>query len=224
MAIRDWPIGERPREKMQQRGPSALSDAELLAVIIGSGTKDRSAVDVGRALLREFGSIREILTAEPHQCLRHRGVGPVRLLMLQAALELAKRHHLDSLRSGPSLATATSASAFLLAHLRDLRHEVFCCLHLDVQRRLLVFEELFRGTVDGATVHVREVARQVMRHNSAAVIFAHNHPSGVCEPCEMDVHLTRSLTDALSLLNVRVLDHIIVGDGTCVSLAERGLL
>ena len=224
MAIHEWPIGQRPREKMQERGPVALSDAELLAVIIGSGTKGRSAVDVGRELLQEFGSIRSVLTADPKACLKQPGLGPVRLLILQAALELARRHHLDQLRSGPALSTPSSASTFLLAQLRDLRYEVFCCLHLDAQRRLITFEELFRGTVTAANVHIREVARQVMRHNSAAVIFAHNHPSGVTEPSGADLDTTRALIEALALFDVRVLDHIVVGDGACVSLAERGLI
>jgi DNA repair protein RadC len=224
MAIHEWPIGERPREKMQERGPSALSDAELLAVIIGSGTRGRSAVDVGRDVLKEFGSIRQFLTADRRQCLKQLGIGPVRLLMLQAALELARRHHLDHLRAGTALSTPESASAFLLSHLRDLPYEMFCCLHLDAQRRLIAFEELFRGTVDGASVHVREVARQVMLHNSAAIIFAPNHPSGVAEPSDADRQVTRRLREGLGFLNVHVLDHIVVGDGICVSMADRGFL
>jgi DNA repair protein RadC len=224
MAIHEWPIAERPREKMEERGPSALSDAELLAVIIGSGTRGRSAVDVGRDVLKEFGSIRQFLTADRRQCLKQLGIGPVRLLILQAALELARRHHLDHLRAGPALSTPNNASAFLLSHLRDLPYEIFCCLHLNSRRRLIAFEELFRGTVDGASVHVREVARQVMLHNSTEIIFAHNHPSGVAEPSDADLQITQRLREGLGLLNVRVLDHIVVGDGVCVSMADRGLL
>lgn len=224
MAIHDWPIAERPREKMKECGPTALSDAELLAVIIGSGTRGRSAVDVGRDILKKFGSIRQFLRADRRECLKQLGIGPVRLLTLQAALELARRHHLDHLRTGPALSTPNTTNAFLLAHLRDLPYEVFCCLHLDTRRRLLAFEELFRGTVDTANVHVREVARQVMVHNSSAIIFAHNHPSGSAEPSKADLGITQLLQCALKFLNVSVLDHIVVGDGVCVSMAERGCL
>ena len=224
MPIREWPSTERPREKLLERGPAALSDAELLAAIIGCGTKGRSAVDVGRAILQEFGSIRQFLIGERKKCLQLLGIGPARWVIMQAALELARRHQLDRLREGPALAAPDTARAFLQSKLRDLPYEVFCCLHLDTRHRLLAFEELFRGTIDGASVHAREVARQVMRHNSAAVIFAHNHPSGVPEPSRADEHVTRMLCQALGLLEVRVLDHIVVGDRSCVSFAERGLL
>ena len=224
MAIHEWPVGERPREKMLERGANALSDAELLAIIIGSGSRGRSAVDVGRDLLVEFGSLRAFLVADRKRCLKQLGIGPVRFIMLQAALELARRHQLGVLRLGPALAAPEAARAYLLGQLRDRPYEVFCCLHLDVRQRLIAFEELFRGTIDGASVYAREVARQVVVHNSAGVIFAHNHPSGVAEPSQADELVTRQLRDALALLNVRVLDHIVVGDGRCVSFAERGLL
>jgi DNA repair protein RadC len=224
MAIHEWPVGERPREKMLERGTNALSDAELLAVIIGSGSRGRSAVDVGRALLVEFGSLRAFLSADRKRCMEQLGIGPVRFVVLQAALELARRHQLGVLRVGSAMAAPEATRAFLLGHLRDRKYEVFCCLHLDTRQRLIAFEELFRGTIDGASVYAREVARQVMVHNSAGVIFAHNHPSGVAEPSHADELVTRQLRDALALLNVRVLDHIVVGDGRCVSFAERGLL
>jgi DNA repair protein RadC len=224
MAIHEWPIGERPREKMQDRGPAALSDAELLAVIIGSGTKGRSAVDVGRQILMQFGSIRQFLTADRKQCLQQLGIGPVRLLMLQAALELARRHELHRLQTGPALSDPTAASIYLLSRLRDLPYELFCCLHLDNRHRLIAFEELFRGTIDCVEVHVREIARQVMIHNSASVIFAHNHTSGVAEPSTADVLTTRRLRQGLEYLKVKVLDHIVVGDGVCVSMSETGLI
>jgi DNA repair protein RadC len=164
MAIHEWPVGERPREKLLERGPAALSDAELLAVIIGSGPKGRSAVDVGRDLLSDFGSLRDLLNAERREWLKRLGVGPVRFAMLQAALELARRHQLDVLRSRPALIAPAATEAFLLAQLRDRPYEVFCCLHLDNRHRLIAFEELFRGTIDGASVHPREVVRQVLLH------------------------------------------------------------
>jgi len=224
MTILEWPIGERPRQKMQEQGPSALSDAELLAIIIGSGTKGQSAVDIGRRLLAKFGSIRNFLVADREECLKQLGIGPVRLVVLQAALELARRHYLDELRVGPALADPVTANRYLLSRLRDLPYEVFCCLHLDMQHRLIAFEELFRGTIDGAHVYVREVARQVMLYNSVSVIFAHNHPSGIAEPSNPDIDLTQRLRNGLSYLDVQVLDHVIVGDGTCVSMANRGLI
>jgi len=223
-AIRDWPARERPREKLLELGPGALSDAELLAIIIGSGYRGRSAVDVGRDLIKSFGSLREFLTATPKQCLRQRSIGPACLAKLRAALELARRHHLDALRTGPGLNGTQSTNVFLQAQLRDKPYEVFCCLYLDVRYRLIAFEELFRGTIDSATVHIREVVRQALAHNAASVIFAHNHPSGVAEPSSADEHVTRQLKESLALVNVKVLDHIIVGDCRCTSFTERGLL
>jgi len=224
VAIRNWPRLERPREKLIERGVHTLSDAELLAVLFGCGARGRSAVDVARDLLSEFGSLRELLRAERARCLGRLGLGPARYCMLQAALELARRHYREMLAVGPALAAPEAARAFLLAQLRDRPYEVFCCLHLDNRHRLIAFEELFRGTVDGASVHPREVVRQTIARNSAAVIFAHNHPSGVAEPSQADELITQRLRDALALVDVRVLDHIIVGDGRCLSFAERGML
>ncbi len=224
MAIREWPKRERPREKLLERGSEALSDAELIAVLLGSGVRGSSAVDLARNLIARFGSIRELLSAERGECLSQLGLGPARYALLRAALELARRHHLDRLRAGPLVASPETTREFLLAQLRDRPYEVFCCMHLDSRYRLITFEELFRGTVDGASVHPREVVRQAMTHNSAALIFAHNHPSGVAEPSQADELITRRLRDSLALVDVRVLDHIVVGDGACISFAERGLL
>jgi DNA repair protein RadC len=224
MAIREWPKAERPREKLLDRGSEALSDAELIAVLLGSGVRGSSAVDLARKLIARFGSIRELLRADRSVCLSQLGLGPARYALLRAALELARRHHLDRLRVGPLVSSPESTREFLLAQLRDRPYEVFCCLHLDSRYRLITFEELFRGTVDGASVHPREVVRQAIAHNSAALIFAHNHPSGVAEPSHADELITQRLRDSLALVDVRVLDHIVVGDGACISFAERGLL
>lgn len=224
MRIRDWPKSERPRERLIARGPEALSDAELLAVIIGSGLRGRSALDVARQLIAAFGSIRGLLQADSRECLRAEGLGPARYALLRAGVELARRHHLDALQSRPVVASDKPLKEFLIAQLRDRPYEVFCCLHLDSRHRLITFEELFRGTVDGAAVHPRELVRQAVAHNSTAVILAHNHPSGVAEPSHADELITRRVRDSLALIDVRVLDHIVVGDGTCVSFAERGLL
>jgi DNA repair protein RadC len=224
MTIRDWPVTERPREKLLARGPEALSDAELLAVLFGSGIRGRSAVELGRGLLTEFRTLRELLSADRARCLAQRGLGPARYSVLQAALELARRHYRENLRIGPALTAPDATRAFLLAQLRDRPYEVFCCLHLDNRHRLIAFEEMFRGTIDGASVHPREVVRQTLAHNSAAVILAHNHPSGVAEPSQADELITQRLKEALALVDVRVLDHVIVGDGRCLSFAEQGLL
>jgi len=224
MAIHDWPLTERPREKLLAQGPQVLSDAELLAVMFGTGARGGSAVDLARGLLRDFGSLRELLSANHQRALAGRGLGPARYCLLQAALELSRRHYRETLSIGPALSSPQSAQGFLLAQLRDRPYEVFCCLHLDARHRLIAFEELFRGTIDGATVHPREVVRQSLARNSAAVIFAHNHPSGVAEPSQADELITQRLREALNLIDVRVLDHLIVGDDRCMSFAERGLL
>lgn len=224
MHICDWPAAERPRERLLAQGPEALSEAELLAVLLRHGHRGASALDLARSLLAGFGSLRGLLAAGQQELSRHRGIGPARWAQLQAALELARRHHLERLRFGPSLTSPRAARDYLIARLRDRDHEVFCCLFLDSRHRLLSFEELFRGTVDGASVHPREVVKQALARNASAVILAHNHPSGVAEPSQADEIITIRLRDALALVDIRVLDHLIVGDGTCASLAERGLV
>ena len=223
MAIRDWPEHERPREKLLARGPGALSDAELLAVLFGSGTRGASAVDVGRSLLLQYrSSLRELLVSGAGAAAP--ALGARRAGILQAALELARRHYGEALKAGPALETPQATRAFLMAQLRDRPYEVFCCLHLDNRHRLIAFDELFRGTIDGASVHPREVVRQALARNAAAVILAHNHPSGVAEPSQADELITTRLRDALALVDIRVLDHLVVGDTRCTSFAEQGLL
>ena len=224
MTIRDWPKAERPREKLIERGSGALSDAELLAVLLGSGTRGGSAVELARALLTEFGSLRDLLNSERARCLKQAGVGIARYSVLQAALELARRHYLETLRIGCALTAPEATRTFLLAQLRDRPFEVFCCLHLDNRHRLIAFVEMFRGTINGASVHPREVVREALMHNAAAVILAHNHPSGSIEPSQADELITRRVKDALALVDIRVVDHMIVGDGRCFSFAEHGLL
>jgi DNA repair protein RadC len=224
MSIQNWPPAERPREKLLEHGAQSLSNAELLAVFFGTGDRGGTAVDLGQRLLTRFGSLRELLCADRQSALAGHGLGPARYCMLQAALELARRHYRETLKAGPALDSPQTARSFLLAQLRDRPYEVFCCLHLDTRHRLIAFEELFRGTIDGASVHPREVVRQSLARNSAAVILAHNHPSGVAEPSQADELITQRLRDALALVDVRVLDHLIVGADVCMSFAERGLL
>jgi DNA repair protein RadC len=224
MSIRDWPSEERPREKLLARGVAVLSEAELLAVLLQTGTRGRSAVDVARHLLVEFQSLRGLLCADPERACATPGLGPARFAKLQAALELSRRHYQERMQAGCVLANPRATREFLQMRLRDLAHEVFCCVYLDNRNRVTGFEELFRGTLDGASVHPREVVKHALARNAAAVILAHNHPSGVAEPSQADEIITRRLKDALGLVDIRVLAHIVVGDGSCESFAERGLL
>jgi len=224
MAIRDWPAGERPREKLLEKGSAQLSDAELLAIFLRVGVKGKSAVDLARQLLSHFGSLRTLLTASQEDFCAIPGLGPAKYAQLQATLEMGRRHLGESLERGKPLTDPAATRKYLLAKLRDMPHEVFACLYLDNRHRVIAFEELFRGTIDGATVHPREVVRAALKHNAAALIFAHNHPSGVAEPSDSDRRLTRRLADALALVDIRVLDHFVVGDGEVSSFAERGWL
>jgi DNA repair protein RadC len=217
-----WPSHDYVSEKLLTLGVQHLSDAELLGVLLGKGVRDRSAVESGHRLLRDFGSLRDLLTAPAPRSPS--GLGRRHYTLLQAALELTRRHYRAEMAVAPVLETPRATRAFLVAQLRDRTHEVFCCLHLDNRHRLIAFEELFRGTIDGASVHPREVVKQALAHNAAAVILAHNHPSGVAEPSQADEMITLRLRDALGLVDIRVLDHLVVGDGRCVSFAERGLL
>jgi DNA repair protein RadC len=222
--ICNWPELERPREKLLHRGPQALSDAELIALLLGSGTKGRSAVDMARSLIEEFGSLREMLSADKQRWENHRGIGPARYAMLMGVLEISRRFMLEPLRQTPTLDTPETTRCFLLEQLRDRPHEVFCCLFLDNRHRLLAFEEIFRVTIDGAHVYSREIVRQTLIHNAASVIVAHNHPSGSIEPSPADEGVTRRLRESLSLIQVRLVDHFVVGDGRCYSFSEHGLL
>ena len=222
--IRDWPAGERPREKLLRHGPGILSDAELLAIFLRTGLRGKTAVDLARELLAAFGSLRVLLDADRTAFCAHAGLGDAKFAQLQAILEMARRHLQEQLSREDTLENPDTTRRFLTARLRHLPHEVFACLFLDNRHRVIAFEELFRGTIDGASVHPREVVRRVLHFNAAAVILAHNHPSGVPEPSRADVQLTRRLVDALALVDVRVLDHFIVGEGSGVSFAERGLI
>lgn len=222
--IRDWPEAERPRERLLGAGPGALSDAELLAIFLRTGMAGESAVDLARRLLREFGGLRALLQADRSRFCAQPGLGPAKFAQLQAVLEMARRHLAEALQRGPALQDPDAVAAYLVHQLRELRHEVFAVLLLDTQHRVLTFERLSEGTLDSAHVYAREVVRRALQHHAAAVIFAHNHPSGVAEPSQADRQLTVRLRDALALVDVRVLDHLVVGDGPPVSFARRGWL
>jgi DNA repair protein RadC len=222
-SIRDWPTAERPRERLLMHGARALSDAELIAVLLGHGTAGCDAVAMGRALLGQAGSLGRLL-ADPDDMPRLSGVGPAKRARLVAALELARRSLGEGLADLPHINSPTDSADYLKARLCHLPHEVFACLFLDTRHRVVAYEELFRGTIDGASVYPREVVRACLRHRASAVILAHNHPSGVAEPSRADQEITRVLIDALALMDIRVLDHLVIGQGEPVSMAAMGLI
>ena len=224
MSIKHWPQAERPREKLLSNGAQYLSDAELLAIFLRTGVKGKTAVDLARELLSQFGNLRKLLSADQQEFCSHAGLGKAKFAQLQAVLEMGKRHYWQQLESGKTLTDPSSAQAFITSKLRDHRHEVFACMFLDNRHRVICFEEMFRGTIDGASVYPREVLQQCLKHNAAAVIFAHNHPSGVSEPSTSDLEITQKLVKSLNLVDIRVLDHIIIGESECTSFAQLGLL
>lgn len=222
MHIRDWPRHERPREKLLAHGAGSLSDAELLAIFLGSGLPGMDAVATARRLLTSHGPLRRLMEHPSGDLSRLPGLGPARACALSAALELGNRWLAADLERGEALTDPASAGRYFTRRLRGQPHEVFAALFLDTRHRALAFEELFRGTVDGAEVHAREVVRRALVHNAAAVIIGHNHPSGNPEPSAADRAVTVRLKQALSLVDVRLLDHLVIGDGLPASLAARG--
>ena len=224
MPITDWPLAERPREKLLARGPAALSDAELLAIFLRTGRRGCSALDLARELLGHFGGLRGLLEAECDRFCALPGLGEAKYTQFAATLELARRHLEATLARGDALTSPELTRQFLISRLRHHDREIFLGLFLDNRHRIVACEELSVGTFDGATVHPREVVRRALALNAAAMIVAHNHPSGVAEPSVADQVMTQRLRDALGLVEVRLLDHFIIGDGRPVSLAERGVL
>jgi len=224
MSLKCWPVQERPREKLLNLGAHALSDAELLAIFLRTGIPGKNAVELARELLQNFQGLRPLLEADLKTFCSHHGLGPAKFVQLQAILEMSKRHMMARLESGEAMTSPELAQQYLISQLRHLGHEVFACLFMNNQNQVLAFEPLFRGTIDAANVYPREVVKRALEHNAAAVIFAHNHPSGIAEPSRSDELITDKLKQALALIDVRVLDHFVIGNGETVSLAERGLL
>ncbi len=222
MSIQQWPVSERPREKLMSHGAQSLSDAELLAIFLRTGTPGSSAVDLARDLISEYGGLRPLFQADRARFCRTRGLGNAKFAQLQAVLELARRHLGESLSRDGVLQNPEETRCYLKAKLREYPYEVFACLFLDARHRVIACEELFRGTLDGASVHPREVLRRALQHNAAALILAHNHPSGVAEPSQADRRITERLREVMSLVDIRVLDHVVIGDRNAVSFAERG--
>ena len=224
MSIANWPAAERPREKLLSLGPRALSDAELLAIFLRVGCVGKSAVDLARELLQEYGGLRPLLEASQTEFCKGLGLGNAKYAQLQAVLEMGRRHLSAAMKTGDLLTSPDLVRNYLSAQLRHQPREVFAVLFLDNQNRLITYEELFFGTIDGASVYPREVVRRALAHNCAAVILSHNHPSGVAEPSQADCRITQRLQAALDLIDVRVIDHMVVGDVEVISFAERGLL
>ena len=224
MAIRDWPEDARPREKLLTQGPGALTDAELVAVFLRTGVPGKSAVDLGRELLARFGGLGGLCRADRMAACAAPGVGEAKYAQLAAVMEMARRTLGEAMHAGDALTSPAAVRDYLRLTLRHKEYEVFCCVFLDAQNRVIAVEELFRGTLTQTSVYPREIVRRALAHNAASLILAHNHPSGVAEPSQADRTLTRHLRDALALVDVRVLDHFIVAGATSLSFMEAGHL
>lgn len=224
MAISDWPESERPREKLVKNGPASLSDIELLAIFLRTGMAGKSAVDLARDLLKQFGSLTNLFAANLHEFCLIPGMGIAKYTQLQAVLEMARRTLGDELKNGDLMDTPELVRNYLRLTLQNKEHEIFLGIFLDTKNRTIAIEELFNGTLTQTSVYPREVVKRALHHNAAAMIFAHNHPSGSTEPSQADKALTTSLKQTLALIDVKVLDHFIVGNGTILSFAENGLI
>ncbi len=224
MSIKQWPATEQPREKLINQGAHSLSDAELLAIFLRTGVKGQSAVDLGRDMVRHFGDIRGVMRAGIGELCAIPGLGEAKYAQLQAALEMGQRYLAVEIQRGDVLDSPQATREYLRLKLGHLSYEVFACLFLDNQHQVIRYEEVFRGTIDGASVYPRDIVTRALKLNAKAVIFAHNHPSGIAEPSQADRALTERLQRALGLLEIRVLDHFIIGDGPPASFAELGLL
>ncbi len=224
MAITDWPAQERPRERLLAQGPHALSDAELLAIFLRTGMSGKSAVDLARELLQSFGSLTALTHASEAAFCAVPGLGPAKYAQLQAVMEMARRALKEQSKQRDALSSPQAVRDYLRLQLGSREYEVFMAVFLDTQNRVIAMEELFRGSLKETSVYPREVVKRALAHNAAALIFAHNHPSGVAEPSRADELITQALKQALALVDVRVLDHFIVAAGGGVSLAERGLI
>jgi len=230
MSISDWAPQDRPREKLLERGAQALTDAELLAIFLRVGTRGkqgaqgRSALDLAQDLLNKFGDLRSLLSADRESFTKINGLGDAKFVQLQASMELTKRYLRACLKRGNVLSSPQDTRNYLISELSGRSYEVFACLFLDNKNRIIKFEELFFGTIDGASVYPREIVKHALQCNAASVIFAHNHPSGIADPSDADIAITQRLQKALALIDVRVLDHFIVGDGYSISLKEKDLM
>jgi len=224
MTIKDWPADARPREKMLTRGPSALSDVELLAILLRTGMAGKNVLQLAQELLDTFGGLSGLLNTGTTELNMIKGLGPAKRAELVAVLELSRRGLAEQLRQRQAFHAPEAVKAYVQLHLAHKNHEVFAVLFLDSQNRLQAMEELFRGTLSQTSVYPREVVLRALHHRAAAVVLSHNHPSGSVQPSRADETLTQTLKAALALIDVRVLDHVIVGQGQALSMAEQGLI
>lgn len=224
MAITDWPADDRPREKLLSKGAQSLSDAELVAIFLRTGIRGKSAVDLAREALRRCGSLSALCSASGRQLCALPGLGAAKYAQLQAVLEMARRALREKIDNGAALNSPHAVRDYLRLRLQGRPHEVFAGVFLDAQNRVLAVEELFHGTLTQTSVYPREIVKRALHHNAAALIFAHNHPSGVAEPSRADEMLTVALKQALALVDVKVLDHFVIGSDAAMSFAERGLI
>ena len=224
MSIRNWPDSEKPREKLFSSGTSALSDGELLAVLLTTGFRGQSALALGRELLLNFGDLTGVLAAKGEDLLKIPGLGSAKSAPLQAVREIALRQDISELKSKEALTSTNKAKQFLQRKFHHCEIEIFCAIFLDAQHKVLAIDDLFQGTIDGAAVYPREVVKRCLAHNAAALILAHNHPSGVAEPSQADIAITLKLKKALEAIDVRVLDHLVVGSNEVISMTEQALI
>ncbi len=224
MTINNWPITERPREKLFSLGAKHLTNAELLAIFLRTGVRGKTALDLALELLSEFDSLKKLFNANPTDIYKKPGIGKAKLAMIKAAIELGRRYWDETLPTGEPLKNSQTTKRFLSNRLRDYAHEVFACLFLDSQHRVLAFEELFHGTLHEANIYPREIVKRCLAHNAANVILCHNHPSGQAEPSQADRDITNLLKQTLALVATQVIDHIVVGHQNTTSFAEKGWL
>ena len=224
MSIRNWPSAEQPREKLLSNGPQALSDAELLAIFLRTGLPGKSAIELARELLMKAGSMRALLNLSCNELCQHKGIGSTKYVQFQASLELGRRYLLEKINRGDVINNPQASRDYLTMRLRDKPYESFYAMYLDSKHRIIHHQELFRGTINNASVPVREVVKEALRHNAAAMIVAHNHPSGVADPSVADKSLTDALYLALGMVGIKLLDHFVIGDSEVVSFAEMGAL
>lgn len=224
LPIKDWPQADRPREKLLHKGPEHLGDAELLAIFLRTGIPGKSALDMAHDILLQTGGLRSLLNLPSSELCKIKGIGTAKYVQFQAALELGRRYLMEKISKGDAITSPQTSRDYLMMQLRDKEYEAFFALFLDSKHCVIAAAELFRGTIDKATVPIREVVKEALRFNAAAMIVAHNHPSGVAEPSVADQQLTESLSLALGMVGVKLLDHFVVGDADVVSFAEQGML
>jgi len=222
--LKDWPNIEKPREKLLNQGAASLSDAELLAIFLRTGVKGCNVVDLSRQLLTSFGSISAIYKASEADFCKRKGLGTAKYVQLQACLEMSKRHLSEQLKQADSLTSSQATKNYLISELRNETREVFAVLFLNNQHKVIKFERLFYGTINAAAIYPRIVVEHALKHQAAAVILSHNHPSGIAQSSTADKHITQRLEQALDLIDIRVLDHIIIAGHQCYSFAEEGEL